>query len=53
MGVALKGISILIVEDDPDTRDLLRVLLESDGGLVVRPPLSRRLFRHTIAGART
>src|SRR5437870_13657590 len=35
MGVALKGISILIVEDDTDTRDLLRVLLESDGGLVV------------------
>src|SRR5947199_9571581 len=35
MGVALKGISILIVEDDTDTRDLLRVLMESDGGLVV------------------
>src|SRR5438552_12159185 len=35
MGVALRGISILIVEDDTDTRDLLRVLLESDGGFVV------------------
>src|SRR5215510_1121529 len=30
----LKGISVLVVEDDPDTRELLRVLLETQGGAV-------------------
>lgn len=34
MNDALKGISILVVEDDDDTRDLLRVLLETQGALV-------------------
>ena len=31
----LKGVSILVVEDDKDTRDLLRVLLQSEGGGVI------------------
>jgi CheY-like chemotaxis protein len=30
----LKGIDILVVEDDPDTRELLRVLLQTHGGNV-------------------
>jgi len=30
----LKGITILVVEDDPDTRELLRVLLQTNGGIV-------------------
>jgi CheY-like chemotaxis protein len=30
----LKGITILVVEDDPDTRELLRVLLKTNGGTV-------------------
>ena len=34
MSEALTGISILVVEDDDDTRDLLRVLLETQGALV-------------------
>jgi CheY-like chemotaxis protein len=34
MNDALKGISILVVEDDDDTRDLLKVLLETQGALV-------------------
>jgi CheY-like chemotaxis protein len=34
MSEALKGIRVLVVEDDDDTRDLLRVLLESEGGVV-------------------
>src|SRR5215471_17051942 len=34
MSEALKGISILVVEDDDDTRDLLKVLLETQGALV-------------------
>ena len=34
MDGSLKGISILVVEDDPDTRDLLRVLLKMHGGTV-------------------
>jgi CheY-like chemotaxis protein len=34
MSVLLKGVSILIVEDDTDTRELLRILLQSDGGNV-------------------
>jgi len=34
MNEALKGISILVVEDDDDTRDLLKVLLETQGALV-------------------
>jgi CheY-like chemotaxis protein len=29
---ALKDVSILVVEDDPDTRELLKVLLQSQGG---------------------
>jgi DNA-binding response OmpR family regulator len=31
---SLDGIRILIVEDDPDTRELLKVLLEMHGGTV-------------------
>jgi CheY-like chemotaxis protein len=34
MNEALKGIGILVVEDDDDTRDLLKVLLETQGALV-------------------
>src|ERR1700752_899746 len=34
MTVLLKGVSILVVEDDNDTRELLRILLQSDGGNV-------------------
>ena len=34
MSEALKGIRVLVVEDDDDTRDLLRVLLETEGGMV-------------------
>jgi CheY-like chemotaxis protein len=34
MDGALKDISILVVEDDPDTRELLKVLLQSQGGVV-------------------
>ena len=34
MSEALKGIRVLVVEDDDDTRDLLRVLLESEGCVV-------------------
>ena len=34
MSEALKGISILVVEDDDDTRDLLKVLLQTQGALV-------------------
>jgi CheY-like chemotaxis protein len=34
MDTPLKGISILVVEDDPDTRELLRVLLQTHGGTV-------------------
>src|SRR5256885_5343580 len=30
----LKGIHILVVEDDPDTRELLKVLLQMQGGAV-------------------
>jgi CheY-like chemotaxis protein len=31
---ALKGIRVLVVEDDDDTRELLKVLLETQGGSV-------------------
>jgi CheY-like chemotaxis protein len=31
---ALKGIRVLVVEDDDDTRELLKVLLETQGGAV-------------------
>jgi len=34
MSDALKGIRVLVVEDDDDTRDLLKVLLESEGSAV-------------------
>jgi CheY-like chemotaxis protein len=34
MGMSLKGVRILVVEDDTDTRELLRILLQSDGGVV-------------------
>ena len=34
MSISLKGVSILVVEDDNDTRELLRILLQSDGGVV-------------------
>jgi len=32
MNEALKGIHVLVVEDDDDTRELLKVLLETQGG---------------------
>jgi CheY-like chemotaxis protein len=38
MSEALRGISILVVEDDDDTRDLLKVLLETQGALVTATP---------------
>src|SRR5438132_14045992 len=34
MNHALMGISILVVEDDTDTRELLRILLQAEGGVV-------------------
>ena len=34
MSHALKGLQILVVEDDDDTRELLRVLLETEGSAV-------------------
>src|SRR5919204_6218439 len=34
MELPLNGITILVVEDDPDTRELLRVLLQTSGGTV-------------------
>jgi CheY-like chemotaxis protein len=34
MDYELKGIRVLVVEDDDDTRELLRVLLETHGGAV-------------------
>jgi CheY-like chemotaxis protein len=34
MNDALKGIRVLVVEDDDDTRELLRVLLETHGSVV-------------------
>jgi CheY-like chemotaxis protein len=34
MSISLHGVSILVVEDDTDTRELLRILLQSDGGVV-------------------
>jgi CheY-like chemotaxis protein len=34
MDSPLKGITILVVEDDPDTRELLRVLLQTNGAVV-------------------
>jgi CheY-like chemotaxis protein len=34
MSEELKGIRVLVVEDDDDTRDLLRVLLETEGSVV-------------------
>ena len=39
MNDALKGISILVVEDDEDTRELLKVLLET-AGAAVKPAAS-------------
>ena len=38
MSISLKGVSILVVEDDNDTRELLRVLLQGDGGIVRAVP---------------
>jgi CheY-like chemotaxis protein len=35
MEEALKGISILVVEDDADTRELLKVLFQTNGGEVI------------------
>jgi CheY-like chemotaxis protein len=35
MEEVLKGISILVVEDDADTRELLKVLFQTNGGDVV------------------
>jgi len=34
MAGALEGISVLVVEDEKDTRELLKIMLEADGGLV-------------------
>jgi CheY-like chemotaxis protein len=34
MNHALEGINILVVEDDTDTRELLRILLQTEGGVV-------------------
>ena|SRR2546428_11612632 len=34
MNDALKGIRVLVVEDDDDTRELLKVLLETQGSVV-------------------
>jgi len=34
MSVSLTGVRLLIVEDDTDTRELLRILLQSEGGIV-------------------
>jgi CheY-like chemotaxis protein len=31
----LKGLTILIVEDDPDTRELLKVLIQTSGGTAI------------------
>jgi CheY-like chemotaxis protein len=38
MSDVLKGIRVLVVEDDDDTRDLLKVLLESEGSAVAATP---------------
>ena len=35
MEEVLKGISILVVEDDADTRELLKVLFQTNGGEVI------------------
>ena len=35
MSGTLQGIKILVVEDDDDTRELLKVLLETNGGHVI------------------
>ena len=35
MNDALKGVRVLVVEDDPDTRELLKVLFETHGGDVI------------------
>jgi CheY-like chemotaxis protein len=34
MATALTGINVLVVEDDTDTRELLRILIQSEGGIV-------------------
>ena len=38
MGLALNEIRVLVVEDDTDTRELLRILFQSEGGLVTATP---------------
>ena len=38
MDSRLEGIRILVVEDDDDTRELLKVLLETQGGAVTAVP---------------
>ncbi len=35
MQLALKGMRVLVVEDDTDTRELLKILLEGEGGVAV------------------
>jgi CheY-like chemotaxis protein len=35
MGTELRDIRVLVVEDDDDTRELLKVLLETRGGIVI------------------
>jgi CheY-like chemotaxis protein len=35
MEAPLQGITVLVVEDDPDTRELLRVLLQTCGAIVM------------------
>ena len=34
MNLALEGISVLVVEDEKDTRELLKILLQAEGALV-------------------
>jgi CheY-like chemotaxis protein len=34
MSLTLKGVDILVVEDDQDTRELLKILLQGEGGTV-------------------
>jgi len=34
MALALEGISVLVVEDEKDTRELLKILLQAEGGVV-------------------
>ena len=47
MNDGLKGISILVVEDDADTRDLLKVLLEGQGaGVTITASVQEALIAY-------